>query len=66
MPRWTKLWEVFHTDINVKIKDDIELHPEESVVRKKMHELYSQHQRYGTVARILNEEGYKKVLRYSN
>ena len=42
-----------------KGKDDIELHPEESVVRKKMYELYLQNQRYGTVARILNKEGYR-------
>lgn len=42
-----------------KGKDGIELHPEESVVRKKMYDLYLQHQRYGTVATILNEEGYR-------
>ena len=42
-----------------KGKDDIELHPKESIVRKKMYELYLQHQRYGTVATILNEEGYR-------
>jgi len=42
-----------------KGKDGIELHPEESIVRKKMFELYLQHQRYGTVATILNEEGYR-------
>ena len=42
-----------------KGKDDIELHPEESVVRRKMYELYVQHQRYGTIARILNEEGHR-------
>lgn len=42
-----------------KGKDDIELHPEESIVRKKMYELYLIHKRYGTVARILNNEGYR-------
>lgn len=42
-----------------KGKDNIELHPEESVIRKKMYELYLQHKRYGTVAKILNEEGYR-------
>ena len=42
-----------------KGKDGIELHSEESVVRRKMYELYLQHQRYGTVAKILNEEGHR-------
>ncbi len=42
-----------------KGKDGIELHPQESVVRRKMYELYVQHQRYGTVARILNEQGHR-------
>lgn len=42
-----------------KGKDDIELHPQESVIRKKIFELYLEHQRYGTVARILNNEGHR-------
>lgn len=42
-----------------KGKDGIELHPEESLIRKKMYVLYIEHKRYGTVARILNEEGYR-------
>lgn len=42
-----------------KGKDGIELHPEESLIRKKMYVLYLEHKRYGTVARILNEEGYR-------
>ena len=42
-----------------KGKDYIELHPEESVIRRKMYELYKIHQRYGTVARIINSEGHR-------
>lgn len=42
-----------------KGKDGIELHPQESVIRRKMFELYAEHQRYGTVARVLNNEGYR-------
>lgn len=42
-----------------KGKDSIELHPEESVIRKEMFELYLEHQRYGAVARMLNKKGYR-------
>lgn len=54
-----KVMGVIPYGYQLKGKDGIELHPEESVVRRKMYELYLQHERYGTVARILNEEGYR-------
>lgn len=44
---------------NRKGKDDIEINEEEAVVRKNMYTLFLKYRRYGTIARIINEQGHR-------
>ncbi len=42
-----------------KGKDELEICEEEAVIRRSMYTLFLQHRRYGTVARIINEQGHR-------
>jgi site-specific DNA recombinase len=41
------------------VEGQMELHPEEAPIRREVYELFLQHRRKFTVARILNEKGYR-------